>query len=85
MRNSEIMPRTSDDAAHRSVQLWTTRQVAEYIARPERTLAQWRYLGRGPRYISIEHGHVRYRAADVEAWLAAQTMTPGGDAACTRL
>jgi hypothetical protein len=36
---------------------------------PEKTLAQWRYLGRGPRYLKLE-GHVRYRRSDVAAWEA---------------
>ena len=35
----------------------------------EKTLAQWRYLGRGPAYLKLE-GHVRYRRSDVEAWLS---------------
>jgi hypothetical protein len=38
---------------------------------PERTLSQWRYLGKGPRYFKLGR-HVRYRRADVENWLKEQ-------------
>jgi hypothetical protein len=46
--------------------------VAKHIGVPAKTLAQWRYLGQGPRFIKIGR-HVRYRWQDVEAWLAAQS------------
>lgn len=36
------------------------------------TLQSWRYAGRGPRYIKIGR-LIRYRNADVEAYLRAQT------------
>lgn len=45
-------------------------QVASWIQRPVKALAQWRYLGKGPRFLKLEGGHVRYRRSDVEAWLA---------------
>ena len=37
---------------------------------PESTLAQWRYLGKGPRYLKLG-GHVRYSRSDVNDWLNA--------------
>lgn len=40
---------------------------------PERTLAQWRYLGKGPQYARFGK-HVRYRLEDVTAWEAAQVV-----------
>jgi hypothetical protein len=52
-----------------------TAGTAAYIGQPPRTLDQWRYLGRGPRYIKVE-GHVRYRRSDVDAWLDANTVDP---------
>jgi len=41
---------------------------------PEGTLAQWRSQLRGPPYIKLEGRLVRYRLADLEAWLARQTV-----------
>ena len=35
---------------------------------PVGTLANWRYQGRGPRFIKVGRA-VRYRRSDVEAWL----------------
>ena len=49
--------------------------LAELIGKPESTLAQWRYLGKGPRYIKLEGGGIRYRESDVASWLDAQTVT----------
>jgi len=42
---------------------------------PPRTLSQWRYLGRGPRYYKFG-GHVRYRDDDVVEWERAQAVDP---------
>lgn len=60
--------------------LWTPAALAEYLDRNEKTLAEWRYRGVGPKYLKIEHGHIRYRQADVEAWLATFAVTPQGAA-----
>lgn len=46
--------------------------VAEKLSIPTKTLAQWRYLGKGPRYIKVGR-HVRYRPEDVETWIDQQT------------
>lgn len=50
-------------------------EVADYIGRSVRTLANWRSLGIGPAYLGgRERGvPVRYRWPDVDAWLKAQT------------
>jgi predicted DNA-binding transcriptional regulator AlpA len=42
--------------------------LAAELGVPESTLAQWRYLGRGPRYLKIGR-HVRYRRSDITAWI----------------
>jgi predicted DNA-binding transcriptional regulator AlpA len=54
--------------------------VAEFLGVPVATLSQWRYFGRGPAYISVGK-HVRYRTADIEAWLEAQTHRGGAPGA----
>lgn len=40
------------------------------------TLQSWRYAGRGPRYIKIGR-FIRYRNADIDAYLRTQTRGPG--------
>ena len=57
----------------------TAAQLSREKQIPEKTLAQWRYLGKGPRYLKLV-GHVRYRRSDVEEWLASCERT-GSDAA----
>lgn len=53
-------------------------RVSDLIGVPVATLAQWRYLGKGPAYLRLGR-HCRYRLQDVEAWLLAHRH--GGDAA----
>lgn len=48
--------------------LATPPEVAAYLVVPEKTLTQWRYLKKGPRFHVVGR-HVRYRWADVEKWL----------------
>ena len=57
--------------------LATPREVAAYLQVSERTLDDWAYRDRGPRYVRA--GHVRrYRWDDVERYLAERTR--GGQA-----
>lgn len=49
--------------------------VAEWTKVPERTLAQWRYLGKPPIYLKLG-AHVRYRRGDVARWLAECEQMP---------
>ena len=51
-------------------------EVAEYLQRDEKTLANWRSLGVGPAYIKMAGGGIRYRWADVEKWLKSQVVNP---------
>lgn len=57
-------------------ELLTTAQVSEITSVPVATLRYWRNLNegkrKGPRSFRLEGGAVRYRRADVEAWLEAQ-------------
>lgn len=43
---------------------------------PVRTLAQWRYLNKGPRYLKLGN-RVRYRRADIDQWQNDSLVTPG--------
>lgn len=56
--------------------LATPREVAEYVRKNERTLANWRSLGIGPPYHKAGDGSVRYRWADVDKWLTARRIEP---------
>jgi predicted DNA-binding transcriptional regulator AlpA len=46
-------------------------EVAAFLGVPEKTLTQWRYLRKGPRWSPVGR-HVRYRWEDVEKWLDEQ-------------
>lgn len=43
--------------------------LSEFLGVPLNTLYRWRYRGEGPKGYRVGR-HVRYRRADVEAWLA---------------
>lgn len=47
----------------------TAAEVAEHLGVPVATLYQWRYRREGPRGLRVGR-HLRYRRADVEAWIA---------------
>jgi len=50
--------------------LATRVQVAEYTQTSVPTLARWASEGRGPRFVRLGRGAVRYRRDDVLAWIA---------------
>ena len=49
-------------------QLLTPEDLAAALQLQPQSLAVWRSRGDGPRYVKVG-GRVRYRVADVEAWL----------------
>ena len=49
----------------------TIDDVAAYIQTPKKTLYTWRSARRGPRAMKFG-GSLRYRRADVDAWLNEQ-------------
>lgn len=62
-------------------QKWLTpSMVSDETGIPLRTLSQWRYLGRGPRFARFGK-HVRYAREDLDEWTAAQVVDPGTTAA----
>ena len=46
-------------------------ELSELLGIPTSTLANWRCAGVGPAYFRVGR-HVRYRPADVDAWLDGQ-------------
>lgn len=53
------------------------KQLGVELQKTEAVLAQWRYLGRGPRFVKVGRS-VRYRRQDIDAWLDEQTMQRTG-------
>jgi len=53
-------------------------QAAEKLILSPRTLAQWRFLGKGPAFIRISPRCIRYRSADVENWIAQHVQQTSG-------
>ena len=47
--------------------LWA-QEVAVVLGVPVKTLYQWRYKGVGPAGVRVGR-HLRYRAADIDAWI----------------
>lgn len=44
-----------------------------------KTLQQWRWQGKGPPYLRVAGGRIRYVARDLETWMAAQAVRPQGE------
>lgn len=56
-------------------QFYSERELEDLGLASVRSLQQWRLRRLGPPYIKCGHS-VRYRFADVEAWLASRTVVP---------
>jgi excisionase family DNA binding protein len=54
-----------------SARLLSTGEVARLLVVPVTTLYTWRYKGTGPKAFKVGK-HLRYRLADVLAWLEQQ-------------
>lgn len=50
----------------------TPENLADELQVPLSTVYQWNHDGTGPKRVKVGR-HVRYRRADVEAWLEART------------
>lgn len=53
--------------------LLTPAEAAERLGMPEPTLRHWRNARTGPDYVRVGR-HVRYEAAALDAWIAAQRV-----------
>jgi predicted DNA-binding transcriptional regulator AlpA len=52
--------------------LLTTKQVLELLGDVSRsTFYRWRQLGIAPRSIKLPSGEIRFRQADIDAWVEA--------------
>ncbi|MFA6498007.1 MAG: helix-turn-helix domain-containing protein [Desulfurivibrionaceae bacterium] len=54
--------------------VFTTEQTAVFLQVQPATLEQWRWNGRGPRFVKIGRS-CRYRLADLEAFLAERVFS----------
>lgn len=52
--------------------MYDTNELAEHLKVSTGTLRRWRGAGRGPKWFRLGAKAVRYREADVEAWLEEQ-------------
>lgn len=70
----------------RSDLLWTSAEAAEATGVSEKTLTNWRSLGKGPRFLKPggPRGPVRYRPADVRSWLTTREVDPEAPTPKTR-
>lgn len=53
------------------------REAAPLVGVTGQTLKRWRAKGIGPAYVRLDNGQVRYRICDLDAYLAANVVTPG--------
>jgi len=51
--------------------LLTPNELSRHLGIPTTTLANWRYLRKGPAFVRIGR-HVRYRTCDVLEWVITQ-------------
>lgn len=49
----------------------TPHSASQYLGLSQKTLAQWRYQGRGPLFTKLS-GRVFYFVKDLEEWITAQ-------------
>ena len=59
--------------------LLTQKQLTEYLSKSEAWAERSRWDGSGPPYVKLGR-HVRYRAEDIEAWIAGSLRTSTSDA-----
>lgn len=61
--------------------LLTPKDVSSITGLTVQALAQMRYRGTGPVYRQLSARAIRYREADVQAWIdaSARTITGGGE------
>lgn len=74
---SRIRTTTSGDGGLREP-LATPAEVADHLGESLGQLANRRYRGTGPAYVTLGGRSIRYRWSDVDAWLEANTRTQTG-------
>ena len=52
-------------------------EAAEFLRVQSSTLARWRWAGTGPAYVRAGRRAIRYRSADLQAFITAQAANGG--------
>lgn len=65
--------------SHAIQALLTERQAASFLNYTPRTLQAWRHNGRGPVYVRVSTRSVRYKKADLIAWIDERRRTSTAD------
>jgi excisionase family DNA binding protein len=52
----------------------TPEQAAGYLGVSETMLREWRLRGEGPPHVPLSERKIRYRAEDLDAWVASRVV-----------
>lgn len=63
----------------KSAEFLTTSEVAEILQVEPETVSDWRARGEGPPHYRVGRA-IRYKRADLDAWLASNRVEPKGEA-----
>lgn len=66
----------SVEAMDSTINLMTEQEAADWLEMKAQTLAYWRMKGKGPRYLKLPTGTIRYDFEDLKSW-----AERGGEAA----
>lgn len=66
---------TKDVFAMDALRTLNETEAAEILGLSVKTIRYWRWSQRGPRYLKLGN-RVKYRAADLEAWMEERTVNP---------
>lgn len=59
------------------VVLLTEEEAAIYLVLRPQTLMKWRHQQKGPPYIRLRTGTIRYDREELAAWALSERVTPG--------
>jgi predicted DNA-binding transcriptional regulator AlpA len=57
------------------------KEAALYLGYTVRALQNWRLRGGGPRFVKVSARSIRYRRADLDAWIESKLVSSTSEAA----
>jgi predicted DNA-binding transcriptional regulator AlpA len=54
--------------------LITPEELSKILGIKRQTLDVWRTLGKGPNYLKLQKGSIRYKYSEVEKWINSQAV-----------